>query len=84
MDKIREILLKLVKEYGGTYQSYKISEVLSEIKKIRLEELPKEKSILSKEDFNTMSDEKYALKTERNIGFNQAIQEAKEKIENNP
>jgi len=31
MKSAREILLNLVKEYGGTYQSYKISQALLEL-----------------------------------------------------
>lgn len=42
--------------------------------------VPEMKNILSKEDFNTMSDEAYALKQERNIGYNQALTTFKQNI----
>ena len=42
--------------------------------------LPKKKSILSADDFLTLSDEEYAIKQEGNIRFNQAISEMERKI----
>ena len=41
-DKAKGILIKLIEEYGGTYQSYKVNEALKSLCEIILEQLPEE------------------------------------------
>ncbi len=83
MDKIREVLENHF--YKGQsideieIEERHISEALSEIKKIRLEELPKE-DIYIRTKFDNLTKEE----GERHIcafGYNKAIQDVREKIE---
>lgn len=83
LDEILEDILENERLYwnGEDFKDDYLKKAKAQIKQWAQERKPKKKGLLSKDDFINLIDYKYALKTERHIGHDEAIDQMDKNIE---